>query len=129
MTDLIDRLFEAFEKSSYAEYVRQQRIRKEKWKRERRMKKDGKEEDKKEHKEQEEFKEEYEEKPEEESSKPLKGPYEILGITKNANMHEVKSAYHKLVRKYHPDANNGNRAYESKLSEIINAYQDIISKK
>ncbi len=52
--------------------------------------------------------------------------YKILGINPSAQKEEVKSAYRKLARKYHPDVNTGNRASEIKFKEIGEAY-DILS--
>ena len=53
-------------------------------------------------------------------------PYEILGISRNASEQEIKKAYRKLSRQYHPDANVGNpnaAAYEEKFKQIQQAYQ------
>ena len=53
-------------------------------------------------------------------------PYEVLGISRNANDQEVKKAYRALSRKYHPDANVGKpnaKAYEEKFKQIQQAYQ------
>src|SRR5579884_2869634 len=50
--------------------------------------------------------------------------YEILGVPKNAPEKDVKSAYRKLARKWHPDANPGNqKAAEEKFKEIQEAYE------
>lgn len=54
-----------------------------------------------------------------------KDPYEILGVSKNASQEEIKSAYRKLARKYHPDVNPGDAAAEEKFKEISSAYQTI----
>ncbi|WOH04914.1 hypothetical protein DCAR_0624326 [Daucus carota subsp. sativus] len=48
--------------------------------------------------------------------------YSILGVSKNANKSEIKSAYRKLARNYHPDVNKEPGA-EAKFKEISNAYE------
>jgi molecular chaperone DnaJ len=49
--------------------------------------------------------------------------YKILGVDKNATQSEIKKAYRKLARKYHPDANPGNKEAEAKFKEISAAYE------
>jgi len=48
--------------------------------------------------------------------------YEILGVSKNATDKEIRSAYKRLARKYHPDVNPGNKEMEAKFKEISEAY-------
>jgi len=48
--------------------------------------------------------------------------YEVFGIKKNASANEIKKAYKKLARKYHPDVNSGDKAAENKFKEISEAY-------
>ena len=49
--------------------------------------------------------------------------YEILGVAKTATDNEIKSAYRKLARKFHPDVNPGDKSAEEKFKEINEAYQ------
>lgn len=51
--------------------------------------------------------------------------YQILGVAKTATEAEIKSAYRKLARKYHPDLNKDDKTAAEKFKEISNAY-DII---
>ena len=54
--------------------------------------------------------------------------YSILGVSKNAAENEIKSAYRKLARKYHPDLNKDNKDAAEKFKEISCAY-DILGDK
>ena len=47
--------------------------------------------------------------------------YDVLGVGKNANPEELKSAYRKLAVKYHPDKNKGDKAAEEKFKEASEA--------
>lgn len=48
--------------------------------------------------------------------------YKILGVDRKASLTDIKKAYRKLARKYHPDLNPGNKASETKFKEIQEAY-------
>ena len=52
----------------------------------------------------------------------VKDYYDILGITKKTSEDEIKKAYRKLARKYHPDLNPGDKSAEEKFKEISEAY-------
>lgn len=49
--------------------------------------------------------------------------YKILGVGKTADEKEIKSAYRKLARKYHPDVNPGDKSAEEKFKEISEAHE------
>ncbi len=53
----------------------------------------------------------------------MKDYYSILGVSRNATEKEIKSAYKRLAKKYHPDLNPGNKAAEEKFKEINEAYE------
>ena len=48
--------------------------------------------------------------------------YEVLGVEKTATELELKRAYRKLAKQYHPDANPGNKEAEEKFKEASEAY-------
>jgi DnaJ-class molecular chaperone len=54
--------------------------------------------------------------------------YDILGVKKNASEKEIKSAFKKLARKYHPDVNPGDKSAEENFKQVSEAY-DILSDK
>ncbi len=57
---------------------------------------------------------------------PEKDLYEILGIKRDASQEEIKKAYRKLARQYHPDVNQGDKNTAEKFKQVKKAY-DILS--
>src|ERR1051325_1617005 len=49
--------------------------------------------------------------------------YQILGVARNASVDDIRKAYRKLARKYHPDINPGDKSAEEKFKEISVAYE------
>ena len=54
--------------------------------------------------------------------------YEVLGVKRDASDEDIKSAYRKLARKYHPDRNPGDKQAEENFKEVQAAY-DVLSEK
>ena len=55
--------------------------------------------------------------------------YKVLGVPKTASADEIKQSYRKLARKYHPDANKGDRKAEERFKEISEAYNTLSDEK
>ncbi len=53
-------------------------------------------------------------------------PYRVLGVSRGATEEEVKTAYRKLAKEYHPDRNRGSASAEAKMKEINDAYAKVI---
>ena len=49
--------------------------------------------------------------------------YEVLGLRRGASENEIKRAYRKLARRYHPDVNPGDKAAEGKFKDLSEAYE------
>lgn len=54
--------------------------------------------------------------------------YEVLEVDKSASEDDIKKAYRKLAKKYHPDVNQGNKDAENKFKEINEAYEVLSDK-
>ena len=49
--------------------------------------------------------------------------YEILGVARNASEPDLKSAYRRLAKEFHPDRNAGDKEAERKFKEVNEAYE------
>ena len=52
-------------------------------------------------------------------------PYQVLGVSPDASDEEIKTAYRKLAKKYHPDRNPGDQEAAKKMQQINAAYEQI----
>ena len=52
-------------------------------------------------------------------------PYKVLGVSPNATDEEIKQAYRRLAKKYHPDRNPGDETAAKKMQEVNAAYEQI----
>ena len=59
----------------------------------------------------------------------MRDPYEVLGVSPGASDDEIKAAYRKLAKKYHPDLNNGSAEAEARMKEVNEAYTLLIKHK
>ena len=55
----------------------------------------------------------------------MRDPYEVLGVSRDASPDEIKSAYRKLAKKYHPDLHPGDEECAKKMQEVNAAYDQI----
>lgn len=53
----------------------------------------------------------------------MKDPYEVLGVSRTAGDAEIKKAYRRLARKFHPDVNPGDSSAHKRFQEIAGAYE------
>ena len=55
----------------------------------------------------------------------MNDPYKVLGVSPDASDEEIKKAYRRLAKKYHPDLNPGDKVAAQKMQEINAAYEQI----
>jgi len=54
--------------------------------------------------------------------------YKILGVDRNASVKDIKAAYRKMARKYHPDVNPGDKSAEERFKEVSEAHEILSDK-
>ena len=52
-------------------------------------------------------------------------PYKVLGVSRDASDEEIKTAYRRLAKKYHPDLNPGDAEAARKMQQVNAAYDQI----
>ena len=55
----------------------------------------------------------------------MSDPYRVLGVSPDASEEEIKKAYRRLAKKYHPDLNPGDREAAQKMQQINAAYEQL----
>ena len=55
--------------------------------------------------------------------------YKVLGVSEKADGDEIKKAYRKLAKKYHPDANQGDEKAAERFKEVGEAYEVLSNRK
>ena len=53
----------------------------------------------------------------------MRDPYTVLGVSQSASDDEIKKAYRKMAKQYHPDLNPGDKNAEAKFKEVNEAYE------
>uniref|UniRef100_UPI003D0AD596 DnaJ domain-containing protein n=1 Tax=Roseibium sp. TaxID=1936156 RepID=UPI003D0AD596 len=53
----------------------------------------------------------------------MRDPYSVLGVAKNASESDIKKAFRKLAKKYHPDQNKDDPGAQQRFSEVNQAYE------
>src|SRR3954451_15329126 len=53
----------------------------------------------------------------------MRDPYDVLGVGRSASEADIKRAYRKLAKQYHPDKHAGDKKAQAKFSEITSAYE------
>ena len=53
----------------------------------------------------------------------MRDPYEVLGVSKSASVGEIKTAFRRLAKKHHPDANKNDAKAASRFAELNAAYE------